>query len=302
MLTEKPWRAEAIARLVAAMFVCVALGAVVQILLRARMLPDSTNPVWFLTLLAGAATSLIAALSVLARAWTAENFPVRAALLFGLLCVGLFLTGTTQKLVNPNVQSTTLAGFAVQILSFQGALLPLLIVFVSQHGVSLGEGFGFKVRPGYALLLGAAVGLGLTPVCLSVHQLIAVFAQHFNLHLPQQDTVFILQLASSWTHRIVFGIATIFVVPLAEEALFRGVLYPKLKQFVPASVAVVVTSLVFAAIHLNALSFVPLVVLAIGLTWLYERTGNLLASFTCHALFNGFNYVMLFVMQTPDAP
>lgn len=279
------------------------LGAVAQLLLRAKMLPDATDPARFFALVAGAAVSLIAALVAIARPFRLENFGVRAGLYFGLLFAGLFLCGSAQKLVDANFKSTSLAGFAVQILSFQGVLIPLLMVFVAQHNLAFSEGFGFKNRPGHALLLGAMVGLGITPVCLGVHQGLAVLAQHFGIRLPQQDAVFILQLADSWTHRVVFGIATILVVPFAEEALFRGVLYPKLKQLISPGMALIVTSLVFAAIHMNALSFLPLVVLATGLTLLYEKTGNLLAAFTCHAFFNGFNYVMLFQQQSdPTSP
>ena len=37
---------------------------------------------------------------------------------------------------------------------------------------------------------------------------------------------------------------------------------------------------------MNAPTFVPLFVFALALTWLYERTDNLLAPITAHALFN----------------
>jgi membrane protease YdiL (CAAX protease family) len=39
---------------------------------------------------------------------------------------------------------------------------------------------------------------------------------------------------------------------------------------------------------------VPLFVLALGLTWLYEFTDNLLAPVVAHALFNAANIVLLF--------
>lgn len=51
--------------------------------------------------------------------------------------------------------------------------------------------------------------------------------------------------------------------------------------------AVIVTAAIFAAIHLNIAFFVPLFVLAIGLGYVYERTGNLWVSICAHGLFNG---------------
>jgi hypothetical protein len=52
-------------------------------------------------------------------------------------------------------------------------------------------------------------------------------------------------------------------------------------------------SALFALIHLDAAIFIPLFVLALGLTWIYERTGNLLASIAAHALFNAVNLGLL---------
>ena len=42
---------------------------------------------------------------------------------------------------------------------------------------------------------------------------------------------------------------------------------------------------------------VPLAVLALMLTALYERTDNLLAPITAHVLFNALNFAMLLVLQ-----
>ena len=53
------------------------------------------------------------------------------------------------------------------------------------------------------------------------------------------------------------------------------------------------TALLFAASHSNTMTFVPLVLLAFMLTWLYERTGNLLTSILAHSTFNLVNFVWL---------
>ena len=301
VLSEKPWRLEAIGRLVAALVVCMILGTVALFLLNAQ-LPVTTNSTTFFTLAAGSTAALTVALTTLWRPWTPDNFAPRSGLFLGLVFIGYFMCGMTQRLCDMSGKETSLAGFAVQILSFQGVAIPLLAVFVVQHGLRPRDGFGLNQRPQHALLLGATVGLGLTTVCLGLHEGLGLLAQYFGIPLPQQKTVFVLRLAESWLPRVVLGVATILVVPLAEEGLFRGVLYPKLKQASSPAVALLATSLLFAAIHNNALSFMPLVVLAAGLTLLYERTGNLLAPIACHALFNAFNYVMIFVLKDPTGP
>ena len=52
---------------------------------------------------------------------------------------------------------------------------------------------------------------------------------------------------------------------------------------------------------LNGAIFLPLFVLALALTWLYEKTDNLLAPITAHALFNAVNFTLLLAhSSTPN--
>jgi membrane protease YdiL (CAAX protease family) len=53
----------------------------------------------------------------------------------------------------------------------------------------------------------------------------------------------------------------------------------------------------FASIHLNVVAFVPLVVLAVVLTVLYEKTGNLLAPISAHMAFNAVNLGVLYSLH-----
>jgi membrane protease YdiL (CAAX protease family) len=48
------------------------------------------------------------------------------------------------------------------------------------------------------------------------------------------------------------------------------------------------------------MTFLPLVVLAVALTWLYEATNNLLAPILAHSLFNMANFFWL-VIERPAA-
>jgi len=53
------------------------------------------------------------------------------------------------------------------------------------------------------------------------------------------------------------------------------------------------TSLFFAVVHANLALILPLTVLAVILTFLYETTNNLLSPIITHTLFNGLNYSFL---------
>jgi membrane protease YdiL (CAAX protease family) len=89
----------------------------------------------------------------------------------------------------------------------------------------------------------------------------------------------------------------VLLAPVTEEALFRGILYPVIKQTGHPRLALWGTALAFAGIHMNVVTFVPLAVLALMLTALYEWTNNLLAPITAHVVFNALNFAMLLVLQ-----
>jgi len=119
----------------------------------------------------------------------------------------------------------------------------------------------------------------------------------FKLHPEEQQAVHALRTTASWANRLALAGAAILLAPVAEEMLFRGILYPAVKQAGFPHVALWGTSLLFAAVHTNLLTFVPLMVLALVLTALYERTNNLLAPITAHAMFNALNFGRLLLSE-----
>jgi membrane protease YdiL (CAAX protease family) len=115
---------------------------------------------------------------------------------------------------------------------------------------------------------------------------------------PQEQLpIHALRVSMSWGGRLTLGAAAVLLAPVAEEVLFRGILYPAVKQTGHSRLALWGTSLLFAAVHMNLVTFVPLAVLALLLTALYERTNNLLAPIMAHVLFNALNFAMLLMLQ-----
>lgn len=183
------------------------------------------------------------------------------------------------------------------MVTFQGVVIVLLYFFARKHALNLREAFGLHLHPWLAVLLGITAALLFVPIALGLQYAIAKIAALLGIHLTEQSAVSLLKLANSWPDRAAFGVMAIVAAPLAEEGLFRGVFYPALKRLGLPRAALWITSLAFALIHANAMIFLPLVVLAIVLTKLYEYTGNLLTCIACHATFNAFNFVMLFLMK-----
>jgi membrane protease YdiL (CAAX protease family) len=180
-------------------------------------------------------------------------------------------------------------------MTFQGAVVVMLWFFTRKHSVTLREAFGFHLSPRHAVLLGVTAALALTPVMLGLKAGVLQLAASLGLELPEQHAVTMLRDSNTLLGRAVLGFMAVVAAPVAEEGLFRGVLYPTLRRHGFPRAAIWITSFAFALIHFNIPIFLPLILLAYVLTRLYDKTGNLLACIACHATFNGFNFVMFLV-------
>jgi len=99
---------------------------------------------------------------------------------------------------------------------------------------------------------------------------------------------------------VCFVVFAIVIAPATEEFMFRGLLYPLVKQCGSPRIAFFGVSAIFAGIHMDAASLLPLFVLALMLTWLYEKTDNLLAPIAVHSIFNTVNLVLLYFLPQID--
>jgi membrane protease YdiL (CAAX protease family) len=189
------------------------------------------------------------------------------------------------------------------------------------------DGWGLSLRKlpagiGYGLL-GFLV---IYPLLVVINAVMEGMIEHFQKRT--QETHETLQLLgrhdiSSW-ERLTFVLVAGLFAPVLEEIFFRGLVQTVFTEkgwgFLPYDnevlagsealatgdspglppgatavsvrhrwAAILVTSFLFAFIHLMPDSFLVLFVLAIGLGYVYERTGNLWASITLHAAFNCLN-------------
>ena len=85
-----------------------------------------------------------------------------------------------------------------------------------------------------------------------------------------------------------------FVQPLFEESLFRGLLQPVLVQISRPLAGIVITSILFGALH-GFDAFLPIFALSMLLGWIRERTQSLAACWAVHALHNGGQLAILFL-------
>lgn len=187
--------------------------------------------------------------------------------------------------------------------------LPLLVVFYvtrrffpNQYACRLNSS---NCSLGSALRQAAPFFLRFLPIIWIVSLLwtqILALMQSLGLidEFPPQELV---QLFQSGGDPLAIGLLVIFAVilaPLVEELIFRGCIYRFFKSKTTVIPAQIISALIFASIHANLLSFVPLILVGILLARCYEKSGNILVPMCFHAFFNGFSLLMLLLMsQSP---
>ncbi len=150
--------------------------------------------------------------------------------------------------------------------------------------------------------------IGLAPVAFIVYliasggflYLIQQLAPGFNATEPQE--IGFENLTYRYEYLLAF-LTLVIVAPFAEEAIFRGYLYGKLRKSTPIWVAVLVTSLLFGALHMqwdgNILMGLnvglDVFVLSLVMCGLREATGSIWAGVLLHMMKNGLAFYLLFI-------
>jgi membrane protease YdiL (CAAX protease family) len=94
----------------------------------------------------------------------------------------------------------------------------------------------------------------------------------------------------------IFFITASIAAPVFEEIFFRGFILPSLTRYLPVWGAVLLSSLIFAAAHLNISEVIPLTTLGIILGIVYTRSRNLLSSMLLHGLWNSGTLLSLYIL------
>jgi membrane protease YdiL (CAAX protease family) len=122
---------------------------------------------------------------------------------------------------------------------------------------------------GAAVVASAAISIGLEAIGIPVEEQ-AWLARLF------EDPVALAWLAP-WI---------VLIGPLSEEVFFRRYAFRVIAERAGLPAGLVVSSAMFAAIHLNPSGFLVYLAIGVILGWVYERTGRLLAPIAGHVTLN----------------
>ena len=88
----------------------------------------------------------------------------------------------------------------------------------------------------------------------------------------------------------------VLIAPITEEYVFRGLLYPAIRDRSTRFVGALVSSALFGLVHMSWTAGPALFCLAMLLCWLYERTGSVWPGILVHVLINATSLLPLFLL------
>jgi membrane protease YdiL (CAAX protease family) len=227
------------------------------------------------------------------------SFEAVLRLILGIVataCFGLALTGLVEILkLGWNEDQRLFAQMIATAIFVQVSALVWTGFFLHAENITWSRAFGFG-GPGQwkAILFGIMAAILVLPAAMWLQDLSAKLMEMVRVHAEPQAVVQALQKPAAPRGETAFlGVFAIIVAPIAEETMFRGILYPSIKQAGHPRLALWFTSILFGISHFSLVILVPLTVFALVLVLLYELTGNLIAPIVAHSLFNASNFLML---------
>ena len=219
------------------------------------------------------------------------------ALVFVLLGLHLALIA----LIRGGLDSGMIAGdsatavlLIAELCAFDGATLLLAAWILRSKGTSWEEALGMSpARLPWAIGRGVVFCMAAVPVVSVATIVYRTLLSAAGFPYVPQDVLLLFSVDSSVGQQLTLGFLALVAAPLAEETLFRGIALPVLARKIGAGGGVIVTSLVFAAMHGNLHSLLPLFLIASAFSLAYIWTESLWVPVVMHSVFNGVNVLLM---------
>jgi membrane protease YdiL (CAAX protease family)/Flp pilus assembly protein TadD len=183
-------------------------------------------------------------------------------------------------------------GVAAMLAGMGAASLPLVVaagaVFPRQPW---GAPFAWpKPFPPARLLVLALLGLISFPLFESGYSKLVEWITHKPF--PVQVALPLIQEALH-SNPVSVVVSVVFFAPMAEEVLFRGLLFGALQKWLSTRSTILVTAALFALIHMQAIYFLPIFLLGLLCGWARHKSGSLAVPMSLHVLNNGISLLLM---------
>lgn len=168
------------------------------------------------------------------------------------------------------------------------------ILYVKKH-LKLNEKFS-KFRQKFKIGLfnfGYILPIILIVSCLWLSLLIFLRNHGWNISLEEQSMILLFSQLDKIFFKVIFFILAVVIAPFIEEYVFRGCIYRVLKGAIDSKWAAIWTNFMFAAMHMNLVSLLPLFILSLFLIKSYEESGDIMVPIVIHGAFNCNSFILM---------
>lgn len=189
----------------------------------------------------------------------------------------------------------SIPGFLTATLSVSLALLAVTYLRFIRPGVLTARDLGLdRSRLARHVGIGLLVGVGALIASAAIQAMLRAIGVQ-QTQLVDLQCVREFPLPGFLTVVLVGGV----LAPIAEELYFRGFVFRSYLQTRGPLVAYGVTPLLFAGLHLNLPALLPIVVLAVIFSWVFQRTRTIVPSIVGHAVNNTAAFCILYFTNAP---
>lgn len=221
--------------------------------------------------------------------WVLASFIAAQVLLASVLWLLNVIGVSLLSLASETVLQTILAT-AVYLLAFVITFgVPYII---KQRRVSLAT-LGIDRLPSWSDI--GLAPLGFIAYGLLVAALLYIATTYFPAFPATQAQEVGFQSLSGRVEMLLAFATLVIIAPIAEEVLFRGYLYGKLRKYSSILLSILITSVLFGAVHMQWNVGIDTFALSVVMCCLREITGSIWAGVLLHMIKNGIAFYLLFV-------
>lgn len=176
------------------------------------------------------------------------------------------------------------------------ALLGFMFYFLKVKYKQNLAAMGLKIKGAFRNIFFAVLSyIAFLPILGLILVAVIIIAAVFNYQPPRQ-VLFKLFLEEKRPWFLVYSSLMVVILgPVVEEIFFRGFTYNAFKHRWGVHKAMLLTAVIFAALHTNLIGFLPILALGLLLVYVYEKTGALICPITIHIVHNSLMVTCLFL-------
>lgn len=146
-------------------------------------------------------------------------------------------------------------------------------------------------------LKGILFYLGFIPLLMLLTYIGLILCNIFGIRPEPHPLVDILKKEKSILFIYYLIFTAVFIAPVFEEILFRGLFYQALKKQLGLFRSAIISSTLFSLLHFNTAQFLPVLGLGTLLCLIFEYTGSLIPSIVLHMFNNGLFLGLFFLLK-----